>query len=370
VGKVILIFPFDLLSHYLRCLVLADSYDQNEYRILFQSSKKYDHYVKKHGYGTFNAEQFDTDYVMQCTKNFDFSWLNEADLKKVLLSQIAVIENFSPAFVIGDVAPTLKMAAAYTGVKFISLLNGYLTKYYSETRKLSRANPAHAYLNLLPSGIKDIFTEIGEKVAFKKVHQPFKSLRKAFKLKPMDDYLSETEGDENYICDLPSLFPQRNLPSNFTFKGPLVYKNMLQEEWIEELSEEKPIICVSMGSSGDWQELVFLNDPYYAKYTIVIAGHTGSLFPAPHLIVKNFVNLPQLVSKASLMICHGGNGTIYLGVLAKVYLLCVANHFEQEWNVHALMAHGLGKFANGFTDQQWQAEIELGIIKTKKSVLA
>jgi UDP:flavonoid glycosyltransferase YjiC (YdhE family) len=367
--KTILIFPFNLLSHYLRCLVLADSYDKNEFRILFQSSASYDPYVKKHGYETFIAKQFDTNYVMQCTTNFDFSWLNEVDIEQIFLSQTSTIERFEPDLVIGDVAPTLKMAAEFKGVTYLSLLNGYLTRYYSRTRKLSVTHPAYAYLRLLPVGIRDRFTEIGERIAFKKVHLPFKKLRKAWNLKPVADYLSETEGDINYICDLPTLFPQRNLPANFSFSAPLVYKNLAHEDWIDQLSGEKPIICVSMGSSGDWRKLVFLNDPYYAKYAIVIAGQTENLFHAPHLLVKEFVNLPQLMAKASLMICHGGNGTIYLGVLAKVYLLCVTSHFEQEWNVQTLMDHHLGEFANGLTPSQWRDQIELGIKKTRNTVL-
>lgn len=366
--KTILIFPFDLLSHYLRCLVLADQYDPNTYRILFQSSPNYDHYVKKHGYETFDAKHFNTSFVMQCSKKFDFSWLNEADLEPILLSQILSIKMYEPALVIGDVAPTLKMAAEFTGVQYISLLNGYLTKYYRETRKLSKAHPAYAYLSVLPLSVRNVLTEIGEKVAFKKVHQPFKNLRKAMNLKPVEDYLSETEGDLNYICDSPALFPQTNLPENFVFKGPLIYENIAFEEWINDLNTEKPIICVTMGSSGDWRQLTFLNDTYYARYTVIIAGYTGNAFSAPHLLVKDFVNLPQLVKKASLMICHGGNGTIYLGVLAHVFLLCVADHFEQEWNIHALEQRNLGKFANNFTQEEWKTQIAKGIERSKIAV--
>ena len=362
--KTILIFPFNLLSHYLRCLVLADRYDPSEYRILFQSSDRYDVHVERHGYETFKAKHFDSDFVMRCAVQFNFEWLNEADLAEVLLEQISAIELYRPEMVIGDVAPTLKMAAEFTNVIYISLLNGYLSKYYSEVRLLPRAHPLHPYLRLIPPGIRKNLVRMGEKITFKQIHRPFQQLRSGLKLKALSDYLSETEGDLNYICDLPALFPQRQLPGNYTCIGPLVYQGLATEPWITQLGPDKPIICVSMGSSGDWNRLSFLNDPYYSKYTVVIAGYRGNLFTGSHIIVKDLVNLPQLLSKASLMICHGGNGTLYLGVLANVYMLCITNHFEQEWNVQALERNNRGEFAIDPTDLQWREMISSGIKKT------
>ena len=205
---------------------------------------------------------------------------------------------------------------------------------------------------------------MGEKFTFKQIHRPFHQLRIGLELNHLDNYLSETEGDLNYICDLPALFPQRQLPGNYTCIGPLVYQGLATELWIDQLGADKPIICVSMGSSGDWKVLSFLNDPYYSKYTVVIAGYRGNLYTGSHILVKDFVNLQQLLAKASLMICHGGNGTLYLGILANVYMLCITNHFEQEWNVQALERNNHGEFALDLTELQWRERIGSGIKKT------
>ncbi|RYF20266.1 MAG: hypothetical protein EOO42_12735 [Flavobacteriales bacterium] len=64
------------------------------------------------------------------------------------------------------------------------------------------------------------------------------------------------------------------------------------------------------------------------------------------------------------MICHGGNGTLYLGILTNVYMLCLSSHFEQEWNVHALEKNKRGEFATDFTEAQWRERINAGIKKT------
>mgnify|MGYP006335572741 FL=1 len=58
------------------------------------------------------------------------------------------------------------------------------------------------------------------------------------------------------------------------------------------------------------------------------------------------------------MICHGGNGTIYNGILNQVYMLCLSNHFEQEWNIDAVEKNGYGLSADEFTEADWKAHID------------
>jgi len=358
--KVILIFPFNLLSHYLRCLVLADSYDKKDYRILFLHSPEYAGFVKRHGYETFSCEQFDADYVMNCAKHFDFSWLNEETLEQILLSQIAAIQQYNAAIVIGDVAPTLNMAAGYTGAQYISLLNGYMTKYYAFTRKVPRMHYSSGFLKVLPEKVADLITDFAEKMTFRKIHSPFKTIRKKYGLLPKADYISEIEGSSNLICDFPDLFPQKKLPANYSYTGPLIYQYLDQEsDWLNDIPNDKPVIFVSMGSTGDWQKLIFLNDPYYSRYVIITAGDTQKYISAPHIISREFVNLSQVLQQSALMICHGGNGTIYPGIINRVYLLCLSSHFEQEWNMNALEKNGYGRSADEFSEQDWRDELSL-----------
>lgn len=356
--KRILIFPFNLLSHYLRCIVLAQKYDPSEYEILFQSSPNYDSYVTKHGFKTFSCEQFDPEYVMKCTAKFDFSWLNQADLERIMLAQVSAIKTHQADLVIGDVAPSLRMAAELTGVKYISLVNSYMTKYYAHTRQLPKTHENYKIVKCLPEPVVKGITSIAEKVTFRKVHQPFKDIRKKYALRKMSDYLSETEGDETLICDFEHLFPQKALPDHYRFIGPLIYDNQtLEGSWLSDIDKEKPVICVCMGSTGNWNALRFLNNEYYKRYTIITAGDKQKLLSAPHIISREFVNLNHVLKKADLLICHGGNGTVYSGIVSGVFMLCLAAHFEQEWNVSALERNGYGKSADEFDEIAWREEI-------------
>ncbi|MET3115507.1 UDP:flavonoid glycosyltransferase YjiC (YdhE family) [Pedobacter sp. CG_S7] len=358
IKKVILFFPFNLLSHYLRCLVLADTYDKNVYEIYFISSGTYDHFVLDHGYKTFNCLQFDEQYVMQCSTRFDFSWLSLPELERIMLAQVASIKELKASIAIGDVAPTLKMATTLTDIEHISLLNGYMTRYYAHSRKISRTHKTFFFIKFLPEVLAELLTNMGEKIAFKKIQQPFNDLRLKYGLLSMPNYLFEIEGNVNLICDLPVLFPQENLPPAYQFIGPLVYQYQEQDDtWLDDIPAGKPVICVSLGSTGDWNKLRFLNNSYYSKYTIVTTGDKEKVLSAAHILSRGFVNLNQVLKLCDLMICHGGNGTIYHGIFNHVYMLCHSSNFEQEWNISALEKGGYGKSADNFDEDKWRFHI-------------
>jgi UDP:flavonoid glycosyltransferase YjiC (YdhE family) len=359
--KKVLFFPFDLLAHYLRCLVLADQYDRDEFEIYFLHSENYSSFIEEHGYQTFSASTFDSTLVMDCAANFDFSWLAHDVIEKVFLAQVAAIKLLNPDLVIGDVAPSLKMAAEYTNVEYHALMNGYMSPYYAKQRRLSKTHPAYSMLQRLPASMSERFTTYGERLSFWNIHIPFKRLRIKYKLRSVSNYLWETQGDQNLICDLPYLFPQHRLPVNYKFIGPLIYRKQRAETagLLSQLDDAKQTICVCLGSTGNWSGLKFLNDPYFARFNIIAAGDGSRTLSASNIIRRQFINLPEVLERTDLLICHGGNGTINCGIQANAYMLCLTAHFEQEWNVYALEEYGLGKSADNFTEAHWKTEIDL-----------
>jgi len=158
---VILFFPFDLLSHYSRCIQLAQSI-QDKFEIYFSSSVKYNNLVFEAGFKKFDCETFDPQVVLEGSRKFKFSWLNYENLKRVFQSQVNAIQKYKPTIVIGDTAPSLKMAVEFTGIKHVSLMNGYMSKYYALTRKISKDHPAAKFQKDLPKTLFEKMTRTGE----------------------------------------------------------------------------------------------------------------------------------------------------------------------------------------------------------------
>jgi UDP:flavonoid glycosyltransferase YjiC (YdhE family) len=345
-NKTILVFPFDLMAHYLRCIVLAKGYI--DYTVLFQSSLTYNKYVKSAGFEIFDAQHLDAGKVMKNAERFKFDWLNKKDLYQVLTDQIEAINTFNPEFVIGDTAPTLKMACEITETKYISLMNGYMSKYYALARPLPKKDFLKNILNQLPQKLSEVLLKTGGKLAFHYIHTPFNKIRKQLNLKTQSTYLDELEGDENFICDQPELFPQKNLPDNYRIIGPLLYTNSAGEEDIlSKLDRDKKTVCVCMGSTGNWKELEFLSDAFFSKFNIITAGDTKGVITGRHVINKTFLNLDTVLPMCDYFICHGGNGTIYKALAHNVALFCLPAHFEQEWNAKRIEELGLGENISG-----------------------
>jgi UDP:flavonoid glycosyltransferase YjiC (YdhE family) len=372
----LLIFPFDLLSHYLRCLQLARIF-KKRYAILFAHSESYSSFVENEGFGTFKCKNFEAREVMECAVKFDFSWLNEVILEELFLDQVRCLTELKPTFVIGDTSPTLKMATEKIGIKYVSLMNGYMSRYYEKVRKLSRTHPAYKYSQQLPENVIDWITKFAERLAFHNVHKPFKKIRKKYSLSKQDSYLKELEGDQNLICDLPELFPQKVLPSNYKWIAPLFHSNskVSSRQVVHQLDPEKKTIFVSMGSSGDWSKVSFLNDEYFKKFNIITAADRFKVLNGQHIIKEHFVNANNLFPSTDLVICHGGNGTIYQALFFGIPVLCKTSHFEQEWNVQAIERSCLGRSLDNIHSveniipviEEWILKKDTGLFHSIKS---
>ena len=349
IKPVLLVFPFGLLSHYLRCLVLC-RYLRPYFDIRFLYHSDLISFIEEEEFETFKCQKIDAARAVQSVKKFEFGWINEFDLERTFQDEIHVISQYKPVAVLGDHTPTLKMAAEATGVQFISLLNGYLTKYYEGHRGISRTHPAYSLMKLLPESLERILTKQGEKTVFKQIHKPYRRVRQKYDLMPLAEYPEEFEGDLTLICDLPALFPQKHAASGYYPIGPLIYSwPMLQTDRPDWLDRNKKTIYVSMGSTGDWHKMAFLSDPFFARYNVVVTGDNEKVLTGTHITHLLFVNINLLFPFTDLVICHGGNGTIYQALLHEIPVLCKTSHCEQEWNVAAVEINKLGKNLNGIS---------------------
>jgi hypothetical protein len=152
-GKpLMLVFPFGLMSHYLRCLVLSRQL-KNYFTIKFLDNPAYSTFIRQENFETFTCSYLDPAKAIDGVRRFDFSWLKKEELERLFLDQADVIKRLKPALVLGHFSPTLKMAANAAGVRFVSLLNGHMSKYYAGTREISKNHPAKKLIRILPASV-------------------------------------------------------------------------------------------------------------------------------------------------------------------------------------------------------------------------
>ncbi len=269
----------------------------------------------------------------------------------------------------GDAAFTLKMAAEKTGVPYVSLLNGYMTKYCCYTRNISPSHPGYPYSKTMPKRVFERLTRIIEHEMFKKVHAPFRKARKKLELSKRHFLLEELEGDSNLICDLPGFFPQKKLPKNYEFVGPLFYMGNEEGKEARDFLESGNLrLLVSTGSTGNWENLDLLLDPVFSDSRIVISGNLCDSVQAENIFSKPFLNHNRIMDEVDILICHGGNGTVYQALSFGVPLLFFSGNFEQEWNIQRIIEMGLGtRLENNFDAAKVREVIETWVGNRRSS---
>lgn len=338
----LLVFPFDLLSHYLRCLQLADAI-RDVCDVRFARSDRYDTHVERAGFQTFDCASFDAVEVMASARSFDFAWLREDTIRCVYEAQVRCIRETGAAVVLGDTAPTLRMAAEQTGVTHLSLMNGYLTRHYALTRPIATAHPAARFADKVPPEIFDWMTRLGEGIAFRQVHRPFRRIRRQQDLAATRSYLDELEGHINLICDVEEMFPQKDLPSSYTVLGALYHASDEPEPEVTAfLDNGRPTLLASVGSSGDPARLSFLGAPEFSDCNILVAGAEVPGLAGDHILTRPFLNTSAILDAIDLVICHGGNGSVVQALSRGIPVVCLTNIFEQEWNARRVEALGVG----------------------------
>ena len=110
----------------------------------------------------------------------------------------------------------------------------------------------------------------------------------------MSHYLEELTGNHNFICDLPEIFPQKSLPVNYQFIGPLFYNNgMTDNNILEKLDSNKKTILLTIGCSKEWENFKFLNREEIAKYNVIVVGDKNNVLNASFLIKTPFINFDR-----------------------------------------------------------------------------
>jgi UDP-N-acetylglucosamine:LPS N-acetylglucosamine transferase len=168
---------------------------------------------------------------------------------------------------------------------------------------------------------------------------------------------SQLGGDINFFPDYVAFggmkINHKGLPV-----GPIVWEPVSDTQDTQRVSEfekfigkdkEKPLIYVTMGSSGELKLFKLIIEALRGKdYRVAIT--TGEQFDISELdeLPENFFAISlypgkQVCKKARLMINHGGNGSVNQAIQNKLPQISIPTTAEQQWNSDLIVRKGLGK---------------------------
>ncbi len=331
------------MAHYLRCLSIADAL-RDEFDIYFIDSKDYADLIIANGFKIIDYQHPEMDEILEKAGAFNFDWINSHSIRTMFEAQLKVIQNYKPKLVFSDTSCSMPMLAEFVNVPLISIMNAYVSNYYADIRPLPYSHRAYKYQFKMKPVIWEKILITAEKASMKFVHRPFARQRKMLNLSKNQWLLDEFEGDFNLLCDLPQLFPTQDLPENFAYIGPVFYNSGQEEnellKWIHS-GDNRPLIYLSLGSSGGTVNLDFLKHQNAHNFRFIISG-TKQIPDADNMRYQKFVNFEKIQQHVRLYISHGGNGSIYQALEAGIPLLLIPAFFEQAWNAHRIQKLQLG----------------------------
>lgn len=338
--KRILLTPAsNVLAHAGRCLLLARELKQRGHEVILAGSPRYlqDPQVADDAYTCYPLPDFEASEGVTLLR-MPHRRPPRRLLEQHIQAELELIDRVLPDAVIIDFRLTMYLSAVLRGIPRISLIGGrWIYPLAAHPYRAFRTYPYHRLVKRLVGqrGADRIIPPLMKGVLWYKL-APYRALMRRFGL-PVKEHLWDLLVAElNLILDSERLAPMKDLPANFIRVGPLHWSpSWPLPTWIEERDSSRPLIYVTMGSTGHpslFQMLITLFAGCPFDVILTTGGQIAienSRLPA-NIRAERFLPGEAVMRRADVVICHGGAGTLYQAVAAGCPVIAIATHFEQE----------------------------------------
>lgn len=267
-----------------------------------------------------------------------------ATLAGYVEDDLRVLDAVRPDIVIGDFRLSLSVSARLRRIPYVSLMNAYwsphVMQYYSV--------PNIPLTTLVPIRIANALFRMARPIAFASHSIPLNRVRRQFGLPSLGADLRKvyTDADYSMYADVPEMFPARSLPQQHAYIGPIIWAPPLAPPaWWDSLPDTRPIVYVTLGSSGQGRLLPQVLDALAQLPITVIAATAGIVDVAavpPNTHVADYLPGDLAARRSSLVICNGGSPTSQQALAAGVPVLGIASNLDQFLNMSGVVKAGAG----------------------------
>jgi len=340
------------ITHVIRPLLIAKELKKRGHKVYFAFPYfRYKNLLEKEKIPFFKLEAIDREKALEIIKTYKYDTKTIVKrFKKDLSSDLKIINKIKPDLVINDIRWTAKLACYLSNTKYVSILNAYhtsllLTKHLIPQKYfLSRIIPKKLQKKIFPLTHKFMDYYLGRAI---------RKLARKYKIKNIQTAIQSLISDRlNLIADTREFFPCKR-KNKFHYIGPFLWQPSLPiPKFMNKIDRNKPIIYLTFGTSDDFKLLDLIIKTLSKKYQIIAStggGYGGeqlSDVENEKVFIKDFIPALKILDKVFLVICHGGNGTIYQALSKGKPLICLPTFYDQEWNSERVEQLGLGRKLN------------------------
>lgn len=332
------------LAHIARCIALANVLVEHNYRVTLVADSRYNALLGELNFpqiplysvsSQYFAKKLSQGLPLYATKILT-GYVNE-DLK--------IIAQQQPDFIIGDFRLSLAISARLAKVPYATLTNAYWSPY----AVLDYPVPEISLTKICGVAIAQHLFNWVRPFVFKLHASAFNRTCEKFGLSPLRVDMREvyTHADYTLYADDATLFTVPNLPANHVFIGPVLWSAVVpMPEWWATLPADKPIVFVTLGSSGDSRLLPMLVDTL-GQMPVTVICVTASLakFESryPNVFISEFLPSDVAVKKADILICNGGSPMVYQGLAENKAIIGIPSNLDQYLMMSVLLNAGKGR---------------------------
>lgn len=333
------------LAHVARPVALASSLDPDRYEVAIATGADYRRIAQDVGLRVLDLHTIGTRaYLAAVSKGqvvFPYGVLED-----YVRDDLRHIEAFQPDLVVGDFRLSLAVSARLARVPYVAVFNAYWSPY-ADGRMEIPVHPATALLG--PAIANRIFRLISPAVMA--LHSlPMHRLRKNHGMASLGFDLRRvfTEGDVTLFPDVPEMVPTREcgVPGRYRYIGPVVWSPAGEvPDEIRERLGSRPMVYVSMGSSGDpglVGMIVQALDKLDCIVVLATAGHRLDGTLPRNTVAATYLPGSKLAEMASVVICNGGSPGTHQALEKGCPVLGIPANLDQLLNMQFVVRTGAG----------------------------
>lgn len=342
--KILISTEGNWLSHVSRSLVIAERLRQSGHEIEFALSGRFVPEVRREGFNIWPVYTKDPETGLSGARKKGSSYTFEI-VDRYVDSEVHCISKCCPDLVIGDLRPTLSISCEYLEKPFIAILNGYWTSYYMAKHSIPDSFMVSSFLS---RSFSPIIFPLFKFAILRLGVIPFNKKRCQMGLGKRKDLFDVMSSNFlNLIVDLPLFTPQNKLPEHYKFIGPVIWEPVMKNPtWLSKVKKDRPVIYFTIGTTG-FKKILELAIRLYSKkdYQVIITTGDSKMRlknDSEHIYIEEFAPGLKIMEISDVVVCHGGNGTIYQAFSTETPIIGIPTMHDQWFNMERVQELGAG----------------------------
>jgi len=331
------------LAHVARLLALGRALDAEHYDVTFVTDRRYADLLADSPWpvrwiDSIPASRF-SESLARGGPVYD-----ERTLQRYVDDDLAVISDVKPDLVVGDFRLSLSVSARVARVPYAAIANAYWSPCAVQRYPI----PDHPLVAWVGVAWAQRLFDIARPLIFAYHARPLNRVRRSRGLPSLGRDLRRTYTDADWVfyADPPELVPIDRLPPNHQYLGPVLWSPDVElPAWWEEVPQDKPVVYVTMGSSGSGVDLVTALESLEdigCTAIVATAGDSLAHVASTQKFAAKYLPGEAAARRARLVVCNGGAPTCHQALAAGVPVLGIARNLDQHLNMQAVERAGVG----------------------------